>query len=195
MQVTKQSVDDSILASAEKEFSEKGFSEASMRTIAAKAGTSVGNLYKYYPGKEKLFLAVVLPTADECIGFVERTLSFSNEGLEKTACQMADYVSRHKAVFKALSIGPSEHYAAFLDRYTECVARKLKQYAFENIPDASSLISNPSFFGALAAGFVGGLRPIIEQFSGKEEAQEYINELLRFLFSDFVNRIIALNKK
>ena len=195
MQVIKKSVDDSILSAAEKEFSEKGYSASSIRAIASSAKTSVGNIYKYYPGKEKLFLAVVMPTADECIDLVDKTLTFTDEALAKEAVYMADYIDSHRAVFRALFSGPSGHYAAFMDRYTECVAKKLREYTSEHIPEASALVSNPTFFNALAAAFVGGIRPIIEHFSGKDEAEKYLNELFKFLFSDFDNRIAALEKK
>jgi len=38
-------------------FVEKGYTEISMKDVARKVGTSVGNLYNYYPSKKELFLA------------------------------------------------------------------------------------------------------------------------------------------
>ena len=38
-------------------FIEKGYTEISMKDVARKVGTSVGNLYNYYPSKKELFLA------------------------------------------------------------------------------------------------------------------------------------------
>lgn len=46
-----------ILASASRLFLEKGYAGVTMSQIAAEAGTSVGNLYNYYPAKKDLFLA------------------------------------------------------------------------------------------------------------------------------------------
>lgn len=189
MQVTKLQIRESILDSAEKEFSEKGFSAASVRSIACGAGTSAGNLYKYYKSKEALFLAVVLPVVDECIGMVDRAFDFSETGLVHSVALMADYVSAHGRVFKALTLGPSEHYSAFLLRFTSCISRKLREYALSAVPGAVSRISNPTFFDAVASGYVGGLRRIMEQFSDRDAAEAYLRELTEFLFRGFIGRL------
>lgn len=51
-----------ILESAKREFQEKGFANASLKTICAHAGITTGALYKRYAGKEELFCALVEPT-------------------------------------------------------------------------------------------------------------------------------------
>lgn len=48
-----------IMAAAEDAFAELGFHGASMRTIAKTAGTSLSNLYNYFPSKADLLLAVL----------------------------------------------------------------------------------------------------------------------------------------
>ncbi len=50
---------DQIVAAAAMCFARHGFAETAMPEIAAAAGLSVGALYRYYPGKEELFLAVI----------------------------------------------------------------------------------------------------------------------------------------
>ena len=52
-------VSERILACAKEEFLEKGFSEASLRSIAAKADTTTGSIYSRYGGKEELFGEIV----------------------------------------------------------------------------------------------------------------------------------------
>ena len=47
-----------ILDAAEKVFVEKGYEEAAMEAIAQEAEFATGTLYKFYPSKEALFLAV-----------------------------------------------------------------------------------------------------------------------------------------
>lgn len=53
---------------AKKEFLEKGYVDASLRTIAAEAGTTTGTIYSRYGGKEGLFSAIVEPVAKEFTG-------------------------------------------------------------------------------------------------------------------------------
>ena len=54
-------VSEKILACAKEEFLEKGYSEASLRTIAAKADTTTGSIYSRFRDKEGLFGAIVEP--------------------------------------------------------------------------------------------------------------------------------------
>lgn len=58
-------VSEKIQACARKEFLEKGYMEASLRTIAAEAGTTTGSIYSRYGGKEGLFSAIVEPVAKD----------------------------------------------------------------------------------------------------------------------------------
>lgn len=53
-----------ILECAKKEFLEKGYTDASLRTIAADADTSTQSIYVRFQDKEGLFSAIVEPAAD-----------------------------------------------------------------------------------------------------------------------------------
>lgn len=60
-----------ILSSAKKEFLEKGFMNASLRTIAANAGLTTGAMYRSFKDKDALFCALV----DKAIDAVYAALS------------------------------------------------------------------------------------------------------------------------
>lgn len=55
-----------ILPAAKEEFLEKGFEQASMRSIAARIGVSAAGLYRHYADKEALFSALVEPAVNAC---------------------------------------------------------------------------------------------------------------------------------
>ena len=59
MQYLKDGIRSNIRFQALCEFNEKGFSGASIRSIAKKSNTSVGNIYKYFDSKEDLFEALI----------------------------------------------------------------------------------------------------------------------------------------
>ncbi len=61
-------VSEKIQICARKEFLEKRYMEASLRTIASEAGTTTGSIYSRYGGKEGLFSAIVEPVAKEFLG-------------------------------------------------------------------------------------------------------------------------------
>ena len=55
--------DEKILACAKEEFLEKGYTDASIRTIAQNAGVSTSTIYTRYSDKEGLFRFLVEPVA------------------------------------------------------------------------------------------------------------------------------------
>lgn len=58
---------EALLAAAASEFSELGFERTTLASVAARAQTSVGNLYKYFANKDELFHAVISPQLVEAI--------------------------------------------------------------------------------------------------------------------------------
>ena len=61
MQVQKDDVRNKVIASATEEFLNAGYQQSSMRSIAAKAGITVGNVYAYFGGKAALFESIISP--------------------------------------------------------------------------------------------------------------------------------------
>lgn len=61
MQYAKDEIKQRIIDEARREFLEKGFEKASIRTITTKAKTSKSNLYNYFRDKDHLFYSVVEP--------------------------------------------------------------------------------------------------------------------------------------
>ncbi len=64
MAIRDTSLGPKILNSAEREFLEKGFMNASLKEIALNAGVTTGAIYKRYKGKEELFVKVVEPAVN-----------------------------------------------------------------------------------------------------------------------------------
>ena len=73
-----------IIAAAREEFMTYGFTDASMRRIAAAAGMSVAGLYKHFTSKEEMFAALVEPA---CQGLI--SLYRQEEADERAALQTA----------------------------------------------------------------------------------------------------------
>ena len=61
MPIDKTANHEKIIAAAKKEFLKYGFTDASMRRIAASAGMSASGLYKHFTSKEEMFSALVEP--------------------------------------------------------------------------------------------------------------------------------------
>ncbi|MBQ5470720.1 MAG: TetR/AcrR family transcriptional regulator [Treponema sp.] len=63
-----------ILESAKTEFLEKGFMNASLRTIAANAGLTTGAMYRHFKDKDALFCTLV----DKAIDFTTKTVMMAD---------------------------------------------------------------------------------------------------------------------
>ena len=63
-----------LLESAKKEFLEKGFNGASLRTIAANAGVTTGAMYRHFKDKDAFFCALV----DDVIDYVMHMVALAN---------------------------------------------------------------------------------------------------------------------
>lgn len=87
-------VSEKILACAKEEFLEKGYSDASLRTIAAKADTTTGSIYSRFGGKEGLFSVIVKPAAEEFTDiFLKYQQDFHNMDADKQADSLYEYSS------------------------------------------------------------------------------------------------------
>ena len=81
-----------ILSCAKAEFLDKGYTDASLRTIAAAAETSTNSIYVRFQDKEGLFSAIVEPVLNEMIErFVKIQETFHRMDRVEQAAQMPDY--------------------------------------------------------------------------------------------------------
>lgn len=189
MQYTKQEVRNRILTSARQEFYEKGYEGAAMRSIAAAAGTSLGNLYRYYKNKQELYAAVVGSVVDECVDRTEKRFDVSPDGIERSVNGMVSFVGENREVFKILVSGPAEYYTDFLRRFSESLSHILYAYARKTGSEALQQKLRPGFFDAVALGCIASLRPLMESFENSEALRAHVLELWRFLFADFIGRL------
>lgn len=84
---------DSILDAALASFADLGFNGASMRTIAGAAGTSLSNLYNYFPSKDDLLVAVLKDANEELLRRLgERVESADPAPAERLRAAVAAYV-------------------------------------------------------------------------------------------------------
>lgn len=72
VQTLKDDVRRKIMRAALREFSRKGFAKASMRSIALQAEVGVGNLYNYFPSKDRLFCDILAPLVSSFYSMLEK---------------------------------------------------------------------------------------------------------------------------
>ncbi|MDF2926186.1 MAG: hypothetical protein K0R57_5100 [Paenibacillaceae bacterium] len=72
MQVLKDEVRSRMANQALAEFREKGYEGASIRSIARKSNTSVGNIYKYFASKENLYEELIGSVYHRLTGYIRQ---------------------------------------------------------------------------------------------------------------------------
>lgn len=83
-----------ILECAKEEFMQKGFADASMRTIAEKAGFTTGMLYSRFADKNELFSALVKEGADKLYSyFADVQEEFAEFPAAQQVTEMQTYTS------------------------------------------------------------------------------------------------------
>lgn len=75
MQTRKEDIRQHIIDAASVEFLNRGYEDASMRTIAKKANTTVGNIYHYFPSKEAILDEILVPAIDDLNKLIKEHLA------------------------------------------------------------------------------------------------------------------------
>lgn len=132
MQVLKDDIRQRILDAARREFARRGFAKASMRTIASQVGVGVGNLYNYFPSKDRLFCTVLAPVVSSFNAMFDRHHGDCSDALsmireEYLVVAVTEYMNlirEHRTLMKILFFGAQgsslEHFKMeFTDKATK----------------------------------------------------------------------------
>lgn len=186
--------DEKILACAKEEFLEKGYTDASLRTIAQNAGVSTSTIYTRYSDKEGLFRYLVEPATiglkellqQSLIGFSslsereqnEKIMEYSDRGFESIIA----YIYEHFSEFKLLITGsPGNYYQDFLESLVELDTSCTRNFLIQNKSKAwaDGRITD-GFLHVVSSAFYSGIFEVIIHDMPMEEAKSYINELRIF---------------
>lgn len=183
-----------LLEAGKREFLERGFQGASMRSIAAAAGVTTGALYRYYTDKEALLDALVKEPADALEEkyreqqrlFAEQNLQSQLEGLpevsDESASWMMQYIYDHFDAFKLIvCCSAGTKYAYYLDTLinieAEAGRRLIDRMKEEGVPvrdmdDALIHILSSMLFNGMFETVRHDM-PMEEAFSHMETLREF----------------------
>ena len=133
-------VSERILACARGEFLDKGFTGASLRTIAAAADTSTNSIYVRFGDKEGLFSAIVEPVLNE---MTERFLKIQEEFHQMDRAAQA----------------------AHMAQYADGGTLELVEYMYEHLDEFRLLLD--ASYGTRFHNFVDALVRIEVEYTGK----------------------------
>ena len=187
-------VSEKILACAREEFLEKGYSEASLRTIASKADTTTGSIYSRFGGKEGLFGAIVQPVADEFTeSFLKIQQDFHNvDPTEQPAKldeyvgygmhELLDYVYDHFEEFELLlDASYGTKYQDFVNHLVEIETR----YTYEfmkviHFDESDNAAFSPEFLHIMTTALFESVFEVVRHKMSKEDALKYVDILEKY---------------
>ena len=186
-------VSEKILACAKEEFLEKGYLEASLRIIAAKADTTTGSIYSRFQDKEGLFHAIVEPAADGLIQIflqIQETFHATKAEEQPKLLQqytasgmdgMLDYVYDHFDEFRLLldaSYGTKyqDFVEQLVDIETEYTHKYMEATAF--LQDGSMITED--FVHITARAMFDSMFEVVRHRMDRDTARKYIHMLEKY---------------
>lgn len=150
----------SILRAARKLFLRHGYEVATMRDVAAAAGTSIGNLYFYFEDKESLLEALLTETREPVWARADALSSTLPAGPARLAVLLYTNAitllgPTQDLTRAALLLGAPPRVA---ERAVEAYRKQLREYLRENVPG----LSDPDRELAVTA-WTGANRSLIER--------------------------------
>ncbi len=122
----------SLLDAAAAEFGERGFHDASIASITARAGVALGSFYTWFDSKDALFRDLVADLSDQVRDHVAPVLKDAPDGLAAERAGLAaflGFVREHQEIYRIIDeaefVDPASHrrhYAATADRIAQRLA-------------------------------------------------------------------------
>lgn len=133
-QTLKPALRERVLEAAEHEFAASGYAGATMATIAARAGVSTGNLYRYFANKDALFDEVFPESfAETFLALVDRRVAALTRAPDLTALDAAAradaeallrfWVANRRKVIVLLDRAEGSRLASFRARFVDALVR------------------------------------------------------------------------
>ncbi|MFT9497478.1 TetR/AcrR family transcriptional regulator [Anaerosolibacter sp.] len=200
MQVLKDDVRNSIHEAALIEFHEKGFKDASMRSIAEKGGMTVGNLYRYFTNKEDLFYSVISPAYHKVIDLTNE--KFVEMGGLKDIRQVMAYIANqivminreHRRELLILMSGcEGTKFEHAIEEITNLVENKFKNQIFPQLRGHDVVIRDEFFAHVLAVSQVEGIKAILKHYEDEDKIKGLVQQYLHYHFHDIRNRFISFD--
>jgi len=188
MQVLKDEVKAEIDQAAVHIFMEKGYRRASMKEIALNAGTSVSNIYNYYPNKMELFSTLVEPM----IGRIHRLLgtlmneeegrSFTEEAFrgefEQTLVRLiSEFLGiGHRALLLLFDRSEGTPYEASREE----IVQFMERHFTDSLPPNRQTPEYRLLMHILASNLMEGLLEIVRHTEKGRARDEVLHGLIRY---------------
>lgn len=189
-----------ILEYAKKEFLEKGYTDASLRTIASEADTSTNSIYVRFKDKEGLFAAIVEPVSEEFIShFLNVQETFHGFDIEaqrrevgkysvNAMIEMVDYIYDHFDEFYLLL---DSSYGTKFNNFTDRLVSMEEEYTWKWLEITGSRMEpdgemTKEFYHIMTTSYFEGIFEVVRHKMGREDAKKYIAMMGKYHHAGFL---------
>ena len=195
MALRDHSLDDKITAAAREEFLAKGYSGASLRKIAEKAGVTVGAIQTRYKSKDELFASLLEPLLSEIKALFQDTRADYDAGIG-TDFQAGLKVSMEHESAAILHL-IFDHYedamlllrrsaGSSLEHYFDGIVQSKIQESVAFFRRAGFTGVDETLLGLLISAQFDSYRRIVTGCSDRETAEGYMESLMTYHFGGWV---------
>ena len=188
----KEHVRDAFLAATARELSVHGLDGATLATVARRAGTSIGNLYKYFKNKDELVDAALPPSLLRTLSKLVRAQVRSLEGRELSQLGPAHPYREHAAdllqfslqhrdeVLFLLTRAEGTRFGAFRHRLEKDLVSLALSWARLAHPGYRASTATRRTLSRIYRGFLNSLADILAIERGEAAARAAVAEFVTY---------------
>lgn len=195
MQYLKPDVRDSIRNAALSEFMERGYEGASIRGIARKANTSVGNIYKYFKSKEDIYENIIGCVYHRLIDYIskfdkvelnEDALDVFNKLMEKI---MKIFNENSNEISTLLNQSKGSKYEDCKEIFVDFITRTVTDsIEYELSKEGKRLKSNYIIY-LLSHSLMESISIIVKEKKDGEEVREIILKMIDIYYFELIDKL------
>ena len=195
MQYLKQDVRNSITHSALLEFMENGYEKASIRGIAKRANTSVGNIYKYFKSKEDIYENLIGCVYHRLMNYINQ---FEKVELDEQALHVFDaLVEKIMKIFNESSIEIStllnqsagSKYENCKQVFIDFITRIVTDSMNYEVQKSGRKLKDNFIIYLLSSSLIESISTIVREKEDGEEVKRLILKMIDIYFFDIKDKL------
>ena len=203
MALRDRSLDNKIIKAAREEFSEKGYSGASLRKIAEKAGATVGAIQTRYKSKDELFGYLLKPLLDDIEALFQNTKAEYYSSAENSFLAGLKTSMQHEST--AILHMIFDHYeeavlllcrsagSSFEHSFDGLVQSKIKESVMFFREEGAANIDE-KLLGLLISAQFDSYRRIVAECPDRKTAEGYMDALMVYHFGGWAAFFESVNQ-
>jgi AcrR family transcriptional regulator len=201
MQYQKDEVRNRIVEEALKEFNEKGYEGASVRSIAKKSNTSVGNLYKYFKSKEDLHENLIGSIYDRFVDYIRQFDKVElNEKAETVFYKLVDEImeifnTNSVEISILLNQSKGSKYENCKSIFADFVTRIVTEKTQYELSLKGKRLKDNFIIYLVSQSLLESIAIIVRERSDGAEVRRLILNLIDIFYTDIINKLDTLDIK